>query len=1341
MAWFNIVATIFCLLVIGTILTSAQTFTTQPVETDARRNENTQLSCGVSGLNNNQYVSWFKGPQELTNNDAVTAPGGSLQIKVQTSASETLFTLTLLNVTDADGGAYGCKIRSVIDSSFNDSRFVTVDVIYFPPAIYPICDPASSFTIVDGSTTTVTCQSELGVPQVDIAWERADQRGRILQSDPLTNLPAGFIGVSHSLTADRSRNGTEYICSISNLAKFPNVMSSCSSGPLNVLYPPDNVAVSLTTSQTYSAFRCSASANPGATYSWTFNTPISASLHNIIENNQVLVLLDSIICDEIDIIATCTASNSQGEFTASVTLCQVPTCTPPDIPDSMERESQILSCQIPGPVDSVEWTRTYVATNKMEQLAMTQTETMLDYDLFVNRTYANTRYVCRATNNDPPWIGVCQSGPLVNVYFPPNDIAITPTVFGEKSAFRCSATGFPENITFTWTINPDLGDTLYDITDNGQLLVINDIITCSDTDIMATCEASNTLATYAINTTLCQVPTCSPPDTSFDKTEGETVALSCEVCGPSESLSWTRVNLISNSTDALVSTSTETILQYDMKVNRNHAQTEYLCTAISETPPWLGWCESGPLMNVLFPPNDFTITQTTHDTYTAFRCSATGYPSPTFAWTVPTAVDISKYSIMESGQLLVVMDTIICDMTDIVAICEVQNSVDLYRANVTLCKVPTCTPSEEFEYREGEHARLSCQVDQAVETLAWTRTNENSNDSVELASSVNSAFLNYEWAVDRNHTQTSYECRISNAAPPWTGLCQSGSLNVPFPPDDISIYAELIDDGTGQYESYLCSANGNPSDIMYAWTIAPPLDVSSYEISDDDQRLIITRNIVCDTDIIATCKSSNSIGTYVADIALCKAPICTPPDKWIMTEGVNATLLCQHNVSPVDITWNQNGSLATASNAKELSYTFPTDRVNTDEIYTCTISTNAQPTYEGVCTAGPLIVQYPPEQLAILPSEYELKNETLPSFICSADGMPQVSYSWKFTSAFTQGLHYSIEDDGTRLVILDVALCETNDFMTIATCLASNALDTASLGIMICDGKPYTTKSKGGMGKSAAGFEFTHLWIIVIALCSFMILVIIIALIICAVRRSPLISVDVENRKPKEEKTYAKPIKLSLAPSEVSFDDNSNPKSMDQLPPAKLALANSNNSADDVDDEDDTDQKLFLADIQEVDEPKDAHLVGVDNPAYTSFKTNGDAHSPAKTNKPDLLTYMTRPVSQDADITLANVPAEESNMPNGSAGKSDPADESNNISDNSTNVDESVLPYEEDETEMETNNTESSVPVQTPEESSMNNDPSTKESSNIDSNTGSPDVKSDPEISNTGSDGTTPMEL
>ncbi|XP_072024527.1 cell adhesion molecule CEACAM5-like [Amphiura filiformis] len=732
-----------------------------------------------------------------------------------------------------------------------------------------------------------------------------------------------------------------------------------------------------------------------------------------------------------------------------------------------------------------------------------------------------------------------------------------------------------------------------------------------------------------------QYPTCNP-DGNFTATEGELIDLVCESekAIPTVSITWLDINGqaidVGNAPNIVGDRIT---LTYTFSLSRTHNGYEYTCKIRSPVnfPFFLATCISGPI-NVQYPPDDVRVSLTTHEGYSAFQCEASSNPPPTYSWSFNTAVSNSSYNITDNGQLLVILEPLACDTSNIVATCEASNSVDSFTYDATLCRVPTCTPNNTaLETTEDQSLTILCTIDQSVDSLQWQRQNllTNTNDNLNLL--PNTDTLEYQWTVNREHINTLYECVASNTAPPYEGTCQSGPLNeVFFPAENVTIVPATKTIDGAAYEAYWCMADGHPDVITYDWTIEPALDLSLYEVTDLNQNLIIMGNISCETnDIQATCTAMNGIGSSdEATATLCQVPTCSSsPPEFTLIEGDNQTFTCQHNVSPVDINWDKGDTIATGQGVTELTYTYTADRNDSDAFFTCTASSTSQPSYDGICKLGPLYVQFPPEQISIQPRP---DNPAL--YECSAIGEPAFQYVWLIPD-LKQDEHYVIKDNGRLLEILDVSGCETD---VTAVCMASNDLGSIQQDVKIECG--YIAPEPG-----EKDFIFTPAWIAIIAIGSFMVLVIIIALIICAVQQSPLISVDVRKRSAQDIEQPVQPTRLSMAYDlEMTEDEDSKEKGANNRISTTSSIASSvtsNHMAG-----------IALEEIKEGEEPKDARLVGndnpsligADNPSYSTFGINNPSPRPKK--KPDLLNYMTRPDSMDVDVTLGNEPVGESNM-------------------------------------------------------------------------------------------------
>ena len=160
--------------------------------------------------------------------------------------------------------------------------------------------PAGNFTTVEGEQVQLVCQSEQGRPTVFIAWKK----GNTPLSETSTAIANDIISLTYNFQVNRADEGIAFKCRIINPVEFPGMEGIYISGPLNVLYPPDNISIIQFPKGDFTAFQCDAGGNPSPTFSWSFNTPLSYSSYNISDDGQLLTQLDFLTCNTTDIIVT-----------------------------------------------------------------------------------------------------------------------------------------------------------------------------------------------------------------------------------------------------------------------------------------------------------------------------------------------------------------------------------------------------------------------------------------------------------------------------------------------------------------------------------------------------------------------------------------------------------------------------------------------------------------------------------------------------------------------------------------------------------------------------------------------------------------------------------------------------------------------------------------------------------------------------------------------------------------------------------------------------------------------------------------------------------------------------
>ncbi|XP_053531931.1 B-cell receptor CD22 [Ictalurus punctatus] len=161
-------------------------------------------------------------------------------------------TYTISKISSEDSGEYKCKCSN--DVGHQDSISVTLNVLYPPKNIS--VSISSSGEIVEGSSVTLTCSSDANPPVENYTWFKGT-----------TSVGKGN---TYNISKIRSEDSGEYKCNCSNEVGHQDSISVT----LNVLYPPKNVSVSISSSGevvegSSVTLTCSSDANPPVkNYTW-----------------------------------------------------------------------------------------------------------------------------------------------------------------------------------------------------------------------------------------------------------------------------------------------------------------------------------------------------------------------------------------------------------------------------------------------------------------------------------------------------------------------------------------------------------------------------------------------------------------------------------------------------------------------------------------------------------------------------------------------------------------------------------------------------------------------------------------------------------------------------------------------------------------------------------------------------------------------------------------------------------------------------------------------------------------------------------------------------------------
>ncbi|KAL6482097.1 hypothetical protein MHYP_G00101770 [Metynnis hypsauchen] len=188
------------------------------------------LSCSSDGNPPVKIYSWFKG----------STPVGKEK------------TYSIPNIRSEDSGEYTCQSQN--DHGERNSTAVHLNVLYPPKSVSVSISPSGE--IVEGSSVTLTCNSDVNAPEKIYTWFKGS-----------TSVGEGKI---YSIPNIRSEDSGEYTCQSRNDLGERNSTAV----QINVQYPPKNISVSISPSGeivegSSVTLTCSSEGNPPVkNYTW-----------------------------------------------------------------------------------------------------------------------------------------------------------------------------------------------------------------------------------------------------------------------------------------------------------------------------------------------------------------------------------------------------------------------------------------------------------------------------------------------------------------------------------------------------------------------------------------------------------------------------------------------------------------------------------------------------------------------------------------------------------------------------------------------------------------------------------------------------------------------------------------------------------------------------------------------------------------------------------------------------------------------------------------------------------------------------------------------------------------
>ncbi|XP_071791915.1 uncharacterized protein [Asterias amurensis] len=249
MSMYVLLVCVWCSLDAGGLLmaVTAETPDVSPViltaEADRKEGGRVDMRCTATNLQSKHIVSWSAtNPDRILRLGDVTVTTESrFMFSTQTDriTGRTVQDFTIINVQREDSNRYVCKVNDPTpDGAYNlvTSSSVTLLVLYFPNASFPICSPAGPITVNEGTVLSMSCASESGHRAVIAAVTHSFYTSRYTPWTAHVLDDTDTLIRTSSLTADVADNCIAFKCTI-KLVNFPDIERSCTIGPITVVVP------------------------------------------------------------------------------------------------------------------------------------------------------------------------------------------------------------------------------------------------------------------------------------------------------------------------------------------------------------------------------------------------------------------------------------------------------------------------------------------------------------------------------------------------------------------------------------------------------------------------------------------------------------------------------------------------------------------------------------------------------------------------------------------------------------------------------------------------------------------------------------------------------------------------------------------------------------------------------------------------------------------------------------------------------------------------------------------------------------------------------------------------
>ncbi|XP_071800044.1 uncharacterized protein [Asterias amurensis] len=209
-------------------------------EADRKEGGQVDMRCTATNLKPNHIVEWrTEDPIQTLRWGNSTVFNNNGQFIFDTSGVNTQTVVqdfTITNVQRADTDEYVCRVNDPLLIGGNTivaTSSVTLSVLYFPSASFPMCSPAGPITVHAGTELDMRCSSESSHGTVTMTINHTIQTSRYTNWASVINDDSDTVLRTLDLTVDDADNGVAFDCFISSMY-FAGMARTCHIGPITV---------------------------------------------------------------------------------------------------------------------------------------------------------------------------------------------------------------------------------------------------------------------------------------------------------------------------------------------------------------------------------------------------------------------------------------------------------------------------------------------------------------------------------------------------------------------------------------------------------------------------------------------------------------------------------------------------------------------------------------------------------------------------------------------------------------------------------------------------------------------------------------------------------------------------------------------------------------------------------------------------------------------------------------------------------------------------------------------------------------------------------------------------